>query len=78
MSDLEERARVLGRSVKRHKSGYDRGLDELRKVLPELRASDPDKWGPKDLEELLEGALDRGTISRWTAAAAGTSRKQDA
>lgn len=72
---MEERARTIGRSAKRHKTGYDRDLDELRVVLPELRASDPKRWGPKDLEELVEGALDRGTISRWTAEAAGTSRK---
>ena len=77
VTDVEQRAVTLARSVKRHKAAYDAALKELKELLPVLRTQG-DKPGPKEIEALLEGALDRGTISRETAAAAGTSRKAQA
>lgn len=70
---MVDEALRLARSVNRHKAGLDSDLPKLLELLPELRAATGK--GPKQLEALLEGAVERGTISRRTAATAGTSRK---
>ena len=75
---MEARARVLGRALKRHNAAAKRARGELRAMLPELRAADPDRWHLRDLYELLGGSLDRGTISRWTSkAVAAASRASE-
>lgn len=73
VEDRKERIRALGQRVR----DGEAALDELRRELPELRALDPSTYGPKALEYLTGGAVDRATISRWTAKAAGR-RKQSA
>lgn len=75
MDDVEE-LRARGRSARRHLDAYNRDIAEIRKLLPTVRAQDPKKYGPRVLEGMIEGVIERGTISRLTAAAAGTSRRK--
>ncbi len=76
VSDVEDRIKSLGRSLRRNRAAVDRDLEELRGLLPELRASDPKKYRVRTIDRLLDGALDPGTISRWTSEAVGATRKQ--
>jgi hypothetical protein len=76
VGDVEDRVKALGRSLQRNRAGVDRDLEELRGLLPELRASNPRKYKVRVLDRLLDGALDPGTISRWTSEAVGATRKQ--
>lgn len=75
VEDVVEELMARGRSAKRHFEAYERDMAEIRRLLPIVRADDPKKYGPRKLEGMIEGMLERGTISRLTAEAAGTSRK---
>lgn len=63
------------KAAKRHRLAYEREMERVRELLPVVRVLDPKQYGPRRLEALIEGELERGTISRLTAEAAGTSRK---
>ena len=54
----------------------DADRERVKKLLIEARLADRKKYGPKMLEQMTGGYLDRATISRITAEAAGTSKKQ--
>lgn len=73
---MEDRVKALGRSLRRNRAGVDHDLEQLRDLLPALRASDPKKYGVRAIDQLLGGALDPGTISRWTSEAVGVARKR--
>ena len=77
VSDVVEELVARARAAKRHEAAYDREIARVRELLPVVRAIDPKKYGPKVLETMIEGVLERGTISRLTAEAAGTSRKRE-
>ena len=62
------------RAAKRAKAAYDRHAGNVKKLLPIVRAEDVDKYGPAVLEEMIGKLYDRGSISRWTADAVGTSK----
>lgn len=66
------------RAARRAERAYEREMKEVRRLLPIVRAQDPKEYGPRKLEGMIEGVLERGTISRLTAEAAGTSRKSAA
>ena len=55
------------------KKAYDAHLKRVRELLPVARVEG--NLSVVELEDLIGRAYDRGTISRITAAAAGTSRK---
>ena len=64
------------RAAKRAQETYDREIARVRELLPVVRALDPKRYGPRKLEAMIFGVQERGTISRLTAEAAGTSRKK--
>ena len=55
------------------KALYDRHIGRVRELLPEVRVTRPELT-VEQLEEMIGRAYDRGTISRLTAEAAGTSK----
>lgn len=66
----------------RHKAEYLKGLAQLYDMLPELRVALRDdgtlpgrRKGPKAIEDMSLGLIDRAEASRRTAAAVGRSRK---
>lgn len=63
------------RAARRAKATYDRHMERVRDLLPAVRATDVKKYGPATLEEMIGKLYDRGTISRMTAEAVGTSKK---
>lgn len=63
------------RAAKRAEAAYKRHASNVKKLLPIVRAEDVDKYGPAVLEEMIGKLYDRGSISRWTAAAVGKSKK---
>ncbi len=63
------------KAAKRAEAAYQRHLRRVRELLPVVRAEDVKKYGPATLEEMIGKVYDRGTISRLTAEAAGTSKK---
>ena len=65
------------KAAKRYKDAYEREMEQVRALLPVVRVLDRKKYGPRVLEGMIAGMLERGTISRLTAEAAGTSRKRD-
>lgn len=74
VDELERRAKV----ARRHLDAYEREMAAIDKLLPAARRvikPDGKPYGPKDIEMLILGLRDRGTISRKTAVAAGTARK---
>lgn len=73
---MVEEASARAKSAKRHLAAYEADMKRIRELLPELRVGEG--MGPKDIEALIEGVYDRGTISRKTAAVAGKSRKKPA
>lgn len=77
VDDVVEELLARGRSAKRHSDALERDMERIRELLPVVRALDPKKYGPKTLESMIEGMLERGTISRLTSEAAGTSRKRE-
>ena len=72
---MVEELKAHAKAAKRHKDAYEREMQAVRSLLPAVRISDPKRYGPRALEQMIEGMLERGTISRLTAEAAGTSRK---
>jgi hypothetical protein len=74
-----EELKAHARAARRHRDAYEREMEQIRALLPVVRTSDPKRYGPRALEGMIGGMLERGTISRLTAKAAGTARKpQDA
>jgi hypothetical protein len=73
VTDVVDDLKAHAKAAKRHLAAYEREMVHVHALLPVVRVEK--KIGPKDLEALIEGLLDRGTISRKTAGAAGTSRK---
>ena len=63
------------KAAKRSLAAYERHMARVRALLPEVRATDPKKYGPATLEEMIGKVYERGSISRFTAEAAGTSKK---
>jgi len=63
------------KAARRTKAAYERHLARVRELLPEVRAQNPKKYGPRALEEMIFLVYERGSISRWTSGAARTSRK---
>ena len=66
------------RAAKRAQAAYERHLKKVRELLPIVRAEDVKLYGPAKLEEMIGKLYDRGTISRLTAEAVGTSKKTPA
>ena len=62
------------KAARRAEAAYNRHMARIRELLPRVRAEDPKKYGPATLEELIGKVYERGTISRLTADAAGTSK----
>ena len=56
------------------KAAYDAHLKRVRELLPIVRKERPDLTVVR-LEAMIGRAYDRGTISRYTAEAAGTAKK---
>jgi hypothetical protein len=69
--ELAELEAIALRIVRR-KAANEQDEKEIRKRLPELRAKGV---GPAKLERSIHHVFVAGTISRWTAEAAGTSKK---
>ena len=76
MSDVVEELLAHARAAKRAREAYEREIAEVDKLLPVVRAMNPKLYGPRKLEAMILGERERGTISRLTAEAAGTSRKK--
>jgi len=75
---MEAELVAAAKAAKRAETAYLRHLQRVKELLPVVRASDPKKYGPAKLEYMIFRVYDRGTISRFTAEAAGTSRKPPA
>ena len=67
---------VVDEALRLAKSVNKGRADEVKLValLPELRKVTG--WGPKRIEDELGGAVERGRISRVTAASVGTARSK--
>lgn len=76
MADVEDELVAHAKAAKRHLAAYEREMAQVDALLPIVRVQR--NKGPKQLEAMIEGLRDRGFISRRTAEAAGTSRKQTA
>lgn len=70
---MVEDLRTHAKAAKRHLAAYRREMEQINALLPVVRVEK--NIGPKELEAMTEGLVDRGTISRRTAEAAGTSKK---
>ena len=66
------------RAARRAEAAFKRHSERVKELLPIVRAEDVKKYGPAVLEEMIGKLYDRGSISRWTAGAVGTSKKSDA
>jgi hypothetical protein len=66
---------AAAKATKRAEAVYERHKARVRELLPAVRAEDPKKYGPAVLEAMILNVYERGTISRLTAEAAGTSKK---
>jgi hypothetical protein len=66
------------KAAKRAEAAYQAHLKRVRELLPVVRAEDVKRYGPAVLEEMIGKVYDRGTISRLTAEAVGTSKKAQA
>lgn len=75
MTDLEQELVAHAKAASRAKATYDREMAHVRRLLPVVRAADPDRLKVVKLESMIEHVYDRGTISRLTAKAAGRTRK---
>jgi hypothetical protein len=62
------------RAAKRALATAKKHTDRVKELLPIVRAEDVEKWGPADLEALIDKLYDRGTISRLTAQYVGRSK----
>ena len=63
------------KAAKRAEAAYRRHMERVRLLLPQVRAENVKEYGPAKLEEMIGKVYDRGTISRLTAEAVGTSKK---
>jgi hypothetical protein len=72
--DLAELEAIALRIVRRN-TANERDEEEIRKRLPDLRKAGV---GPAKLERAIHGVFVAGTISRWTAEAAGTKKPKAA
>jgi hypothetical protein len=63
------------RAANRAKATYEREIAAVDRLLPAFRAANPDMQ-VKAIEAMIEGARERGWISRHTAAVVGKSRKK--
>jgi hypothetical protein len=72
---VEDEIRRAARAAHRARATAKKHENRVKELLPVLRAADPKKWGPADLEELITRLYDRASISHWTAPVIGTSRK---
>ena len=63
------------KAAKRAEAALERHKARVRELLPTVRAEDPKKYGPAVLEDMIFKVYERGTISRLTAEAVGTSKK---
>jgi hypothetical protein len=59
------------------KAAYERHIGRVRELLPAARKQHPE-LSVVELEAKIERAYDRGTISRYTAEAVGTSKPKGA
>jgi hypothetical protein len=75
VSELDEELIAAAKAAKRAEAAYQRHLKRVRELLPQVRAQDVKKYGPAVLEDMIGKVYDRGTISRYTAEAVGTSKK---
>jgi site-specific recombinase XerC len=75
VSELVDELVAEAKAAKRSLAAYERHMERVRELLPQVRAEDPKKYGPAVLEEMTGKVYERGTISRLTAEAAGTSKK---
>jgi hypothetical protein len=76
VADVEQELIAHAKAAKRHLAAYEREMAQVDALLPVVRVEK--NKGPKQLEAMIEGLRDRGFISRRTAEAAGTSKKQAA
>ena len=58
------------------KAAYEAHIGRVRELLPQARVQHPE-LSVIDLEAKIGKAYDRGTISRLTAAAAGTAKPKE-
>ena len=65
---------AAAKAAKRAEAAYQRHLERVRELLPIVRAENVKMYGPAKLEEMIGKVYDRGTISRMTAEAVGTSK----
>lgn len=65
------------RAANEAKAAYEAHISRVRELLPVVRVKDPTLTVVK-LESMIGRAYDRGTISRLTAAAAGTAKPKPA
>jgi hypothetical protein len=75
VSELVNELVAAAKAARRAEAARERHMKRVRELLPQVRAENPKKYGPLKLEELIGKVYDRGTISRLTAQAAGTSKK---
>lgn len=67
---------AAAKAAKRAEAAYKRHADRVKELLPVVRAENVKKYGPAELEQMIGKLYDRGTISRLTAEAVGTSKKK--
>jgi hypothetical protein len=65
------------RAANEAKAAYEAHIGRVRTLLPDARKQHPE-LSVVELEAKIERAYDRGTISRLTAEAVGTSRPKPA
>lgn len=75
LDELVEEVEARARSARGHKDSYESEIARISELLPAIRAIAPREYGPKRLEAMVLGLIERGTISRRTSEVAGTSRK---
>jgi hypothetical protein len=73
VSDVVDELVREAKAAKRAETAYRQHLKRVRELLPQVRVEA--NLGPLELEEMIGKVYDRGTISRLTAEAAGTSKK---
>ena len=72
---MEQELIAHAKAAARAKAAYDREMEHVNRLLPLVRAENPEKNKVVVLERMIEGVYDRGTISRKTAGAVGRSSK---
>jgi hypothetical protein len=73
VEDVLDELVAEARAANVHKAAYDKHIGRVRELLPILRVQRPE-MSVVEIEAAIERAYDRGTISRYTAEAAGTAR----